>query len=126
MIGVEDCVRMVEKSLARYMIESKEKLFAVISEGMELKESGKECKKRVMVKRKDKLMKKQDHGKVLGDIEEVGARETWQWLQGGYITKSMEDFIMAAQKQALRTRWFRSRIQKKDVSPKCRLCDEEI
>ena len=63
-----------------------------------------------MVKRKDKLMKKQDHGKVLGDIEEVGARETWQWLQGGYITKSMEDFIMAAQKQALRTRWFRSRI----------------
>ena len=45
MIGVEDCVRMVGKNLARYMIESKEKLFAVISEGMELEESGKECKR---------------------------------------------------------------------------------
>ena len=31
---------------------------------------------------------------------------------------------MAAQEQALRTRWFRAKIQKEDVSPKCRLCDE--
>ena len=62
MISVEDCLKMEEKNLARYMIESKEKLFGVISEGMELKESGKVYKKRVMVKRKDKLMKKQVHG----------------------------------------------------------------
>ena len=31
---------------------------------------------------------------------------------------------MAAQEQALRTRWFRAKIQKEDVSPKCRLCGE--
>ena len=30
---------------------------------------------------------------------------------------------MAAQEQALRPWWFRSQIQKEDVSPKCRLCD---
>ena len=41
MISVEDCVTEKEKNLARYMIESKEKLSGVISEGMELEESGK-------------------------------------------------------------------------------------
>ena len=108
------------------MIESKKKLFGVISEGMELKESSKKYKKRVIVKRKDKLMKKQVHRKVLGNIEEVGTKETWQWLQGKYITKRMEGLIMTAQEQALRTRWFRSWIQKEDESPKCCLCDEEV
>ena len=33
---------------------------------------------------------------------------------------------MEAQEQALQTRWFRSQIQKEDVSPKCCLCDEEV
>ena len=33
---------------------------------------------------------------------------------------------MAAQEQALQNRWFRSPIQKKDVSPKHCLCDEEV
>ena len=112
MISVEDCVRMKEKNLAMYIMRSKEGLFGVVSEGMEVEECGKEYKKRVMVDRKEKLKKKQVHGKILNDIEEVGTKETGQWLQGRYITKS--------------TRWFRSRIQKEDVSPKCRLCDVEI
>ena len=79
-----------------------------------------------MVERKEKLKKKRVHGKTLNDIEEVGIKETWHWLQGGYITKSMEVLIMAAQEQALRSRWFRSRIQKEDISAKCRLRDVEI
>ena len=33
---------------------------------------------------------------------------------------------MAAQEQTLQIRWFRSLIQKEDVSQKCRLCDEEV
>ena len=63
--------------MARYMIDSKEKLFGVISKGMELKESSKEYKKRVMAKRKDKLIKKQVYEKVSGNIEEIGMKETW-------------------------------------------------
>ena len=95
MISVEDCVRMEEKNLARNIMRSKERLFGVVSEGMEVRECGKEYKKRVMVERKEKLKKKQVHGKILNDIEEVGTKEMWQSLQGGYITKSMEGFIMA-------------------------------
>ena len=104
MISVEDCVRMEEKNLARYKMRGKERLFGVFSEGMEVEECGKEYKKRVMVETKEKLKEKQVHGKILNDIEEVGTKDTWQWLQGGYITKSMEGFIVAAQEQALRTR----------------------
>ena len=80
----------------------------------------------MIVERKEKLKKKQVHGKILNDIEEVRTKEAWQWLQGGYITKSMEGFIMAAQEQALGTWWIRSWIQNEDVSLKCRLCDVEI
>ena len=126
MISIEDCLRMEEKNLARYVVNSNERLFGVVAEGLEVVESGKEYKKRMLIERKEKLKKKQVHGKVLGDMEEVGTKESWQWLQGGYITKSMEGFIMAAQEQALRARWLRSRIQKEDVSPKCRLCDAEV
>ena len=122
-ISVEDCVKMEEKNLVKYVINSKERLFGVIKEGLSDGESGRDYKKRVLEERKEKLKGKKVHGKVLGDMNEVGEKETWQWLQGGYITKSMEGFIMAAQEQALRTRWFRAKIQKEDVSPKCRLCD---
>ena len=124
MISVEDCVRMEEKNLTKYVVESKERLFGVVKEDVADGETGKEYKKRVMQERKEKLDEKKIHGRILKDMKEVGEKETWQWLQGGYITKSMEGFIMASQEQALRTRWFRSRIQKEDVSPKCRLCDE--
>ena len=50
-----------------------------------------------MVERKENLNKKQVHGKILNDVEEFGKKETWQWLQGGYISKSMGGFIIAAQ-----------------------------
>ena len=32
-------------------------------------------------------------------------------------------FTMTTQEEALQTPWFRSQIQKEDVSPKCRLCN---
>ena len=69
MISVEDCVRMAEKNLARCIMRSKERLFRVVSKGMEVEECRKEYKKRVMIERKEKLKKKQLHGKILNDIE---------------------------------------------------------
>ena len=125
MISIEDCVTMEEKNLVKYVMGNKERLFGVVKEGLEDRESGKEYKKRVMASRKQKLSEKKVHGRILGDMKEVGSEESWQWLKAGYITKSMEGFIMAAQEQALRTQWFRAKIQKEDVSPKCRLCGIE-
>ena len=125
-ISVEDCVKSEEKNLKVYVRNSKERLMKEVAKGTVEDESGKEFKKRVMNARSEKLMAKKVHGRVLGDMKEVGTKETWKWLKGGYITKNMEGFLLAAQEQALRTRWFRSYIQKEDVSPKCRVCNEEL
>ena len=75
---MEDCVRMKEKNLARYIMRNKKRLFGVVNEGMEVEECDKEYKKRVMVERKEKLKKMQVHGKILNGIEEVGTKETWE------------------------------------------------
>ena len=72
---MEDCVRMEEKNLTRYIMRSKERLLGVVSEGVEVEECGKEYKKQVIVERKEKLKKKQLHGKILNDIEEVWTKE---------------------------------------------------
>ena len=58
MISVEDCMRTEEKNWARYIMRSKERLFGVVTEGIEMEGCGKEYKKRVMVERKEKLKKK--------------------------------------------------------------------
>ena len=44
MISMEDCVRMEEKNLVRYIMRIKERLFGVVSEGMQVGECGKEHK----------------------------------------------------------------------------------
>ena len=48
----------------------------MVSEGLVVEECGKEYKKQVMIERKEKLKKKQVHGKILNDIEEAGTKET--------------------------------------------------
>ena len=74
---MEDCVRMEEKNLTRCIMRSKERLLGVVSESVEVEECGKEYKKQVTVERKEKLKKKQLHGKILNDIEEVWTKEMW-------------------------------------------------
>ena len=38
----------------------------------------------------------------------------------------MEGFICATQEQALRRRWLRAKIEKEDISEKCRICDKQM
>ena len=122
LISIEDCVKKEECSIGKYVKESKEWMLRVIGEEIENAESGEEYSKRTMNERKNRLNEKKIHGRYLKDMKEAGCNRTWQWLQGGYLNKSMEGFIMAAQEQALRTRWYRSCIQKEDVDECCRVC----
>ena len=89
MIRVEDCVELEGKK--KYVMGSKKRLFGVVGEGMEEEESGKEHKKRGVAKLKEKLEKKQEQERILGYIKELNVEETWQWLQGGYIIKSLKE-----------------------------------
>ena len=51
-------------------------------------------------------------------------KNSWLWLRKGYLKKETEGLLLAAQDQALRTRWIMKNIDKEDVQDKCRLCGE--
>ena len=42
------------------------------------------------------------------------------------MSQSGEGFICGAQEQALSTRWLRAKIEKEDVSEKCRICGKQM
>ena len=42
------------------------------------------------------------------------------------MSKSVEGFICVTQEQAFRTRWLRAKIEKEDISEKCRICDKQM
>ena len=59
-------------------------------------------------------------------MKEVGTERNWQWLKSGFVSKSVEGFICAAQEQALKIRWLRAKIEKEDISEKCRICGKQM
>ena len=62
------------------------------------------------------------HGKFFREVEGVADGRSWQWLRAGYLAKSTEAFLFAAQEQGLRTRLFRRAIVGEDVVAECRVC----
>ena len=129
MISVEDCVRQEEASLAEY-VRRKDKdewMLKVVAE-MDVvsgTESAQEYKDRMERTRRDELLAKPLHGKFFQKVRDVADERSWQWLNGGYLTKATEGFILAAQEQALRTRWVRATIDGvADVDPMCRVCGQ--
>ena len=69
-------------------------------------------------------------GQYLRQMENVQTKESWNWLRRGELKRETEETIVAAQDQALRTRYIKNKIERRhDISPKCRLCgsaDETI
>ena len=133
LISVEDCVRMEEANLARYIGESDEWMLKEVAEmglvsGVE---TGEEYRKRRERERKEELRGKSLHGKYFREVEAVAEaggvdrERSVQWLKAGFLTKATEGFIMAAQEQALRTKWVKSTIDKVEGEDgKCRVCGE--
>ena len=78
------------------------------------------------------------HGRFFKGTEEdangdpIAGPRSWEWVRSGYMTKSAEDYLFAAQEQALNTRSIRSRIYHevnedgKIVSDKCRVCGTKV
>ena len=127
LISVMDCVREEEHGLYDYVSGSDEWMLKAVMESLPTQEESKrEFKSRVAEERKVRLSEKRIHGKFFRDVSEVADDRSWQWLRAGYLGKGTEGFVCAAQEQALRTRFFRATIEKEDVDPKCRMCEEEV
>ena len=122
LISVMDCVRAEEISLKEYLVASEEWMLKVVASEVEVGESKLEYLKRVDQERAEELAGKKLHGKFFEDVAEVADGRSWQWLKAGFLAKSTEAFLFAAQEQALRTRLFRRTIEgDKDVGD-CRVC----
>ena len=51
--------------------------------------------------------------------------ESWTLLKKGYLKKETEGMMMAAQDQAIRTRWVQKNIDKMDITESCRVCGDK-
>jgi len=122
LISVVDCVRVEELALGEYVDRSEEWMLKVVAGMMEVGETKLDYVTRVDSERRERLREKAMHGKFFRDVEGVADGRSWQWLRAGYLAKSTEAFICAAQEQALRTRLFRKTIVGEDVVAECRIC----
>ena len=122
LISVKDCVRAEEISLNEYVLASDEWMLKVVGSEVEVVEGKAEYQKRVDEERAEELAGKKLHGKFFVDVAEVADGRSWQWLRAGFLAKSTEAFLFAAQEQALRTRLFRKTIEGEQGVGDCRLC----
>ena len=88
-------------------------------------ESAKVYKKKRKEERETSAWEKELHGQHFRQTKEVGAKESWTWLQRGELKKETEGMIMPAQSQSLRTNAIKARIDKSRVDAKCRMCNEK-
>ena len=140
LISVTDCVRIEEENLLKYIMESSEWMLQKVSQQGVVTGSvpAVEYKKRVEQERKDRLMAKPLHGRFFKGTKEDASGEaiagprSWEWVRSGYMTKSAEAYLFAAQEQALKTNSIRSRIHREVnvdggvVSDLCRVCGEKV
>ena len=126
LIGVEDCVRTEENSLASYIANNTDELMAPCRRENVLQasdgENVKALKEKRMAERKDKWQSKPLHGQILRQTEDIRDTASWDWMRKGELKKETEGLITAAQEQALRTNAIKANIDKQNVSPLCRMC----
>ena len=58
------------------------------------------------------------------NTESVLDKATWLWLRKGTLKNETEGTIIAAQDQALQTNAIRNKIDKQDMIPLCKMCEE--
>ena len=79
----------------------------------------------IRAKRLTRYRNKALDGQFLKGTEELRNPDLWDWLKTGTIKKESEGLVTAAQDQAVRTNCsIKNRIDKKDLSPICRLYGE--
>ena len=122
LISVIDCVKAEELGLGEYVQRSEEWMLKVVAGTMEVGEKKADYVRRVDEERRERLREKALHGKFFREVEGVADGRSWQWLRAGYLAKSTEAFLFAAQEQGLRTRLFRKAIVGEDVVAECRVC----
>ena len=85
-----------------------------------------ETKEEFTKRKRDERKKTFYEGKLQGQFVEktrnIAHEFSGKWIRNGFLKKETECMLFAAQEQALRTNSIKAKIDKQQVSPKCRLC----
>ena len=65
------------------------------------------------------------HGLFLRQTKDLSSNDIWQWFQRGELKRETEGTIMAAQHQALKTKYIQRVFNGSNISPKCRKCNQK-
>ena len=136
LISVFDCVKLEEENLLKYVTDSDEwMLQKVLEHGIVRGDAQADYKKATELKRKESLLAKPLHGRFFRTTKEdsngevIAGPRSWEWVRSGYMTKSTEAYLFAAQEQALGTRAVRSKIYREEdeeggvISAMCRIIE---
>ena len=135
LISVEECVGVEERALSEYVRNSDEWMLKEVAKADTMKEmeSAKDYQEQKHQERADQLSKENKplHGQFFTNVKDVADNRSWEWLKAGYLTKSTEAYVCAAQEQVLRTNHMRAVIYKEKVngemvSKMCRKCGEKV
>ena len=123
LLGLQDCVHVEVHSLEQYLSTSKEKILNEVSRSR-ITENNKcgRSKEEVLKEHQEKYEGKLLHGQFRKATQEVRSKRSWDWLKKVYLKKETESIIVAAQDQALRTRYFRNAVYRENVESICRVC----
>ena len=79
-------------------------------------------------KHKDNYQNKMLHGRFINEINKPGLdlEGTWAWLKGAGLKIETESLIVAAQDQALNTKYFQKKILKQQIDGLCRMCHKHV
>ena len=125
LLSIKDTVYTEIRALGQYLKTSEDQWLAKAWEENLIKEDEdpETYKDRIRQKRKEDWRRKVMHGQFTRQTEDISSNDSWQWLQRGELKKETEGMLMAAQDQALRTRYVQRTIDGINISAKCRKCN---
>ena len=79
---------------------------------------------RMAITRKLKWEEKQLYGRFKRRINNISHQKTWTWLRKGNFKRETESLLISAQNNAIRTNYFKARVDKTQQNGKCWLCGD--
>ena len=129
MQSVEDCINTERRALGQYLKHNQDEWLtkAWNEKVISVDEEPERYKEQTVNQRKEEWENKQMQGQYLRQTKEIAHEGSWQWLMRGELKKETEGMLMAAQDQALRTRYIQNRIDGQvTISPMCRKCQQKV
>ena len=107
LLSLEECVNAEKRSLGQCLkMNEDEWLRSAWEEGLIKEDEDPQVyKKRTSKFRMEDWQNKPMRSQFLRQTKDLSSNDTWQWLQRGELKKDTEGVIMAAQDQALKTRY---------------------